>query len=442
MSPLTRPQRQAIATLALLLCTVAPTIFVIFTAIKINRPGHVRDVEIELRRSLGLQVTLQAVRYPAPGRVVYEGVVLRQEEPKKSGLTEVARADRVMVRADGSTLGFETVGLALHGSSAKAAISQLETLLERSGQGRFHQVSLTAPSCAITLGDDENARFEIKELAARFRDDRTAPSLSASYRVASAEGSSRCELELSRDRGVEPAATSVVMRTMEGAPLPARMLDLFFDSNEWLGASAKLLGELALRRQGAGEWKADFRGELIGVDLANLFIHRFPLQRVAGLAHLRVERALWEDRPGQGFGWAEIDGSLTTGPGSASLDFLRSITQEMNFRVTRRIEPGKNDVSFNTLALRFRLGRDGQIEIGGALSEEFAPDDVLVINDRPVMKSPQGVANVRGLIKVLHPGGAETLVPISAESQMLSRFLPLPKGAPRDDLTVPTLKAN
>ena len=64
MLPLTRPHRQALATLAMVACTVVPTVYVGFTAWRINRPGHIRDVEIEIGRSIGLQVTVESVRYP------------------------------------------------------------------------------------------------------------------------------------------------------------------------------------------------------------------------------------------------------------------------------------------------------------------------------------------------------------------------------------------
>ena len=95
MFPLTRPFRQGLATAALFVFTVLPTAFVAVYAWRINRPGHIRDVEIELGRQLGLQVTLEAVRYPKPGELVYQGIVLRQEEPRGKGLIEIARAGLV-----------------------------------------------------------------------------------------------------------------------------------------------------------------------------------------------------------------------------------------------------------------------------------------------------------------------------------------------------------
>ena len=92
MFPLTRPVRQTLATLLLLGLTVVPTGLIGAFAWRINRPGHVRDVEIELGRQLGLQVTLEGVRYPKAGEVAYQGIVLRRKNRAARGsLNSLAR---------------------------------------------------------------------------------------------------------------------------------------------------------------------------------------------------------------------------------------------------------------------------------------------------------------------------------------------------------------
>src|SRR4051794_35369065 len=111
MFPLNRLNRQAAATIALVVLTVLPTAYVAQTAWRISRPGHRHDVEAEIGRVLGLQVTLDAVRYPRPGEVVYQGVVLRQEEPRRKGLTEVARADVLRLKRGDRELTLEAEGL-------------------------------------------------------------------------------------------------------------------------------------------------------------------------------------------------------------------------------------------------------------------------------------------------------------------------------------------
>ncbi len=64
MFPLARPYRQILTTVLLVVTTVLPTVYVLVTAWKINRPGHLRDVEVEMSRKLGLQVSLDGILYP------------------------------------------------------------------------------------------------------------------------------------------------------------------------------------------------------------------------------------------------------------------------------------------------------------------------------------------------------------------------------------------
>ena len=148
----------------MLVTTVVPTGYVAATAWRINRPGHRHDVEAEIGRQLGLQVTLDGVRYPRPGEVVYSGVVLRQEEPRRKGLTEIARARQVRLRRGDRELTLEAEGLRLCGESPKLAMAQVGALLQRSGDVPFERVSLAAPTCDIDLGKDI-LRYTLREVA-------------------------------------------------------------------------------------------------------------------------------------------------------------------------------------------------------------------------------------------------------------------------------------
>ena len=57
-------------------------------------------------------------------------------------------------------------------------------------------------------------------------------------------------------------STSLVIKTVEGPPLPARVLNPFFDAGDWLGANATVEGTLQLRRAGSADWEATFSGRL------------------------------------------------------------------------------------------------------------------------------------------------------------------------------------
>ncbi len=423
MFPLSRPFRQGLATVALVVFTVLPTVFVTFYAWRINRPGHIRDVEIGLGRQLGMQVTLDAVLYPRPGEVVYRGIVLRQEEPRGKGLIEIARAGVLrLVRAD-RELTVHAEDLSLRGETPKLAMSQIGALIQRSGELDFDHVSLTAPSCKVDLGD--GLTFSVQDVAGAFTADQAKPTLSVAYRLVEPGSKTRCEMTLSRDRQADPVRTNLVLKTLEGLPLPARVLNVFFEATEWMGEGAKLNGVLTLRQSGSREWEGDFTGDLLDVDLATLVSRRFPSHRLAGPARVAVESARWGDRPGQGPGWIEAKGKLSAGQGVVGVDLLTSLAREMKFRLAprmTRLDPRKNEIEFGSLGLAFDMQSNGEIQLGGSLGNEFPPDAVLTGGANALAYAPQGASSVHGLIKTLFPvadAQSGTLVPLTAESRVL-----------------------
>jgi hypothetical protein len=430
MFPVTRAFRQAAATVALFVLTVLPTGFVAAVAWRINRPGHVRDVEIELRRQLGLQVTLRSVRYPSPSEVVHEGVVLRQEETSGRSLSEVARADLVRIERADRELTIRLENPSLRGESPRLALAQLGLLMQRSGQLGYEKINLTAPSCRIELGRDD-LRFQLADVAGEFVASAVEPVIRLACRIPASPAGTRCELTLTRDRRKEPVMTSLVMKTVEGPPLPARMLNLFFDAEDWLGSESQFEGTLSLHQAGSQDWQGEFQGELHDVDLTRLVGKRFPRHRLAGRARVVLDRARWGQRPAQGPGWVDAKGELLAGQGAIGVALLEALAREMKFRPGARIarlDPARTEVEFRALGLTFELRPSGEIQISGALGAEFPPDAVLAGTTTSLLSAPLGTASVHGLIKTLFPvsqSDPDSLIPLTAESQVLLS-LPLP----------------
>src|SRR5579864_2374003 len=330
MFTLKRPHRQTLATVALVVLTIVPTVYVAITAWRINRPAHVRAVESELGRQLGLRVTLEAVRHPRPGEDAFRNVILRQEELHGKQATEVARADDVRVLRNGHNLTLEVAGLRLSGESPKQAMAQVGALLQRVGDGLYRRVNLTARECEIELGQGGGsgapALFLFRDVVGTFDASPTAPTLTVSYRVPGEGSSTRCELSLTRDRQGPAVRTTLVFKSMDGLPLPARVLDPFFDTNNWLGRSARAEGSLTLRQTGTSEWEAEFQGTLHDVDLAALVDRQFRDHRLTGLARIRITQARWAERPGgQGVGWVNAEGELSAGPGSIGIGLVKAL---------------------------------------------------------------------------------------------------------------------
>jgi hypothetical protein len=433
MFPVTRPLRQSIATFALVLLTIVPTGIVATTAWRINRPGHVRDVEIELGRQLGLQVSLEQVRYPQPGETVYQGIVLRQQEPRGKTLAEIIRADTATVTRADRELLIQLENPRLRGESPLVALAQLGSFVQRSNQVPFERINLVAATCRLDLGRDD-LQFTATELAGEFVADPAMPVMRVAYRIADQGAGTRCELSLSRDRRADPIGTTVVLKTIEGSPLPARVLNVFFDAGDWLGADAKLEGTLTLHQAGSSDWEGTFHGELLDLDLARVVGRRFPRHRLAGRARLAIDHARWGDRPAQGPGWVEVKGELVAGQGSIGVSLLEALAREMKFRLSPRllhIDPRKTEVDYRALGLAFTMQSNGEIQITGSLGAEFPPDAVLAGPTTALLSAPEGTAGVHGLIKSLFPVSQathSTMVPLTADSHVLLS-LPLPPGA-------------
>jgi hypothetical protein len=443
MFPLTRPFRQGLTTVALVLSTVVPTIIVSIHAWRIHCPGHIRDVEIELRHQLGLQVTLQAVRYPRPGEVIYQGIVLRQEEPRSRGLAEIARAGLVrLVRGD-RELTLHAEDLRLRGESPRHAVAQLGSLIQRSRELPFDRINLTAPACELDMGG-EGLSYAVEDLAGEFVTDSTHPTLRVAYRMTEkgTGGGTRCELTLERDRAEERVRTALVFKTVEGPPLPARVIEPFFSSHDWLGPKAKVEGTLSLRQAGARDWDAEFEGQLIDVDLATLVGRRFPRHRLLGTARVALRHARWGDRPGQGPGWREAKGELLASQGTVGVDLLGALAREMKFRLAlraTRLDPRRRELEFRSLGIAFDMRSDGEIRLTGSLGNEFSPDTVLVSDMAPLAFAPTGAASVYGLIKTLFPVADSppgVLVPLTSESRVLFCLPVAPEIAARPARTL------
>ncbi|RUL87287.1 hypothetical protein [Tautonia sociabilis] len=443
MLTLSRPHRQVLVTLGIVVATMAPTAMVAFTAWQVNRPGHRHDVEAQLGRQLGLKVTIDGVRYPRPGEVVYTGAALWQREPRReTHYVEIGRADSLRLSREGRRLVLRAEGLALAAEGPRQAMDQVGELLSRAASDAgWDRVALSAEGCTIALGD--GLSYSLRDLACSLRFEAGAPTVEASYRLESEGGPPpRCELVLVRDRrGDEPTTTLTLRTAGDGLPLPARVLDPFFSSEEWLGPDARVLGALVLTRAGAGDWRASFSGELIDVDLGTLVSRRVSGHRLEGRARLAIESAEWGPQPvGPGSGWLSASGELRAGPGAVSPGLLRALHSEMRFLLAERFQVraasagGEEDaVPFKDLGFRFAIEPDGSVLLAGALGDAYQPGTVMTEPDglEPIAYAPiDQEADLIGLRRTLAPSDP-VLVPADPSLKFLD-YLPQ-GGVPRSD---------
>ena len=147
---------------------------------------------------------------------------------------------------------------------------------------------------------------------------------------------------------------------------------------------------------------------------------------------MRVRSARWADRPGgQGPGWVEAEGVLTTGPGAISPSLLEALKGELKFKLDPKLAGRRegDDVPFQGLGLSFAMSADGQLRLGGNLGSDYPAGAVLIDgNDAtPIAAAPAGVANVRGLWNALFlRGSSSVLIAETRESLLLRKYLPAP----------------
>ena len=237
---------------------------------------------------------------------------------------------------------------------------------------------------------------------------------------------------LSRSIENDGVRTKLTLKTLDGA-ISARLLSPLFDADAWLGPLAKVDGSIILEKREGRDWNAEFRGVFDEVDLASIVGRRFAGHRLSGRARLSFEIARWAEREeGQGMGWVEARGTLLSGPGTISAGLLHALESRMKFRLGPSLDARKTDLDFQSLGFAFAMDASGELKVTGALGREYATDAVVVQGNRPqpLVRAPEGVANVRGLWNTLIPASSEMMAPAVTEANVL-RSLPLPPSRPR-----------
>lgn len=433
MLTLTRPQRQILASLAILLLSVVPTGLVAGWAWWTRQPGHVREVEAALAQQLGLAVEIASVRHPGPREDLLSGLVLRLEEPGGSSpqLSEILRADsaRLLRRADRWLVEFHN--LHLQGDDPLAALARLQTLARHLGR-LAPRADLVAASGLVELGrGPRRVSLHFHDLAANVQVSPASALVSSSFRLDGETQSPRCELQLDSSIAESPPRLLLTLQTMDG-PIPAHLLTPLFDADAWLGASATLLGTLRVERLSDEPLSAHFQGQVSHLDLSALVQNHFPDHRLSGRADLTLRSASWGRLPGSSAsGWQSASGHLSAGPGRIGVTFLQALDRQMRFPVETAVfaQAQAGEVPFQSLGLDFALLESGEITVEGALGADAPPGSILVPLDRlhPLAYAPEGTSNVRGLWKTLVPASDDLLVPATASSQVL-HHLPLPLG--------------
>ena len=438
MFPLPKPARSIVLTGLLALLTLVPTVCVLVFIARVKHPGHLREVETELGRELGLHVTLTGVKHVRPETDELTGLVLRREESSGgTRLVEIARADRLLTTREAGRIIIRAEGLVLRGEHpAELADSWLALTRRLAASGK---VELLAPAARIDLRrDGEDISQTVEEFAAVAGSRGKAFELSTSYRVGGSEIPSRCEIRLTQNAAETQPRTDLSIQTMEG-DLPISALASLIDAEKWFGSQARLRGEVKASWGPRTPETLEFQGEIRQVSLQQLLEQHFPGRRLRGTAQIQVEKAVWSDLPGtQGRGWSLVKGQIESGTGWIGRELLAALVDSLGFRLARPDLPGSEDLTYQRLGLGFALNDQGELTLVGAAGGENSPDTVLASLEaaEPIVLQPEGTASVRGLWKALLPWDTDVLVPATSQSHVL-RYLPMPQYLTQPQRSMP-----
>lgn len=446
MLALSRPGKQALATIAVVVSCIAPTAWVGWSAWSYRQPSHRRAMELELGRRTGFDVTIGDITYPRPSEIVLQRIgftVPAARGAGEAGPPQVITAEILRFGRESGAWTLQAQGLRLRAESPRQVLALMEQAIQRtaSAASRWNgDMHLIAPTCRIDLGDGIE-EFRLHDLAATLRPRETGTRLTAGYRIDGGGESERCELVMERHGEVGTTATELAFKVLEGGSVAARVLDPFFDTKDWLGPSARLQGRLALHQSRQDDWEAEFQGALLDVDLTALMSQLAPRHGLNARARLDLDTARWGNQPGRGPGWTAVKGRVECANGTISAGLLQALKSQLRFRMADRLLTDRPEIPFQALGLTFDLTPRGELRLGGGLGPDALPGAVLVQSQRftPLASAPEGEVTVAGLIRAFGPDQPEAMIPAHYESLTIQRFLPTPSPV---EAASPNLRAN
>jgi len=399
---------------------VAPTVIVLACGVARHLPGHVAAEARRLTWQLGPEVSLNRVRHLRPGVVVYEGLELSDPETGSRILrcrTLQARWQRPTDQ-DGPSRRI----LLLRASQSEIEADQLTQLW------RLVQRTLTCragcPDADVRLQADElmllrgDTRQTLTELYGKIERLSGGSQLDVGFYLAEAETPEPVQIRIARNHQVEPPATGLGLYT-GGSALPCSLVALGVPELEALGPRSRFCGYLWVNATPQGR-DGELVGQFTDVDLEGLVARHFP-HALRATAQLTIQRARFHQGRLE-----EASGSMVAGPGLMSRSLLDAAAGRLG--LVRGLEPDMPNglVSYEQLALSFRIDSQGLTPRGACLPAGSAA--ILVGRYGILLREPiRQPVPVAALVQALVPTG-EVQVPATRETNWLLSRLPVPRA--------------
>lgn len=394
----TRRVRRAFAALCLL-----PTLLLAGVAVWRQSPFHRQSFQRQVAATLGVGVTVSAVRHLRPGVVAVERMAFIDDSGQPA--LELERAEieitvrEVRLRTGGARV--TPAGAALLVRLARA------WLLEpgRFGRDVVIEVAALVPDGATQVEGGVATRAECV----------AATNGRAIRLIVGTDGEEGLLVQSFVAGAGEPARYEVSGSWSRGLPVGVVSACLGWRSLEsMVGPTATISGTLTARSS-VGESRGSFAGVIDGIDLETCGGDG-PLI-AEGRVRLDVERALFDEGR-----VVEAAVRVSGGPGRVLRGALDAVATSLGGRV--RAAPGQPRdarVPYDAVALRAVLGDDG-ITFEGA-----AGGAAVMTGAEGLLELPVGPVSVSRLAWVLSPANAPA-VPATRQSAWLLSVLPLPRA--------------
>ncbi len=411
MSPLHDKTRRRIALATFFAAGVLPTVLVSGWATWWHSSWHVRAEAERLEWQLGMRVTLDGVRHPRPGVVIYEGLKLRDPETDRP----VFRCRSVEAEWNGSPQ--EAAGaqpsLRLAATSPEINASAWDELWGLVSRILSRRAGLA--DCAPTVTTDELALAglptpaKLVELRGTVETIRQGTQAEVVFRMAGQAGSEPARLRVVRNRQATPPAVVVVLES-GGSALPCPLLAMGLEEFGWLGPQSTFQGTLWSEKSRDG-LNDEISGDFVGVDLERLVSDRLPRQ-VSGTAEIHVERAWFH-----GGRLQEASGTVTAGPGMVNRSLVEAAVERLGLTDGVGIDRPDRLIPYEKLEAGFACDAKG-LRVRGLLPGD-SPKTIVAGRRGPILSESQSPAAPLPLAAVIQAlmGDAEEPLSVARKSE-------------------------
>ncbi len=416
--------RRRICRGAFFLLCLAPTVGVLAWCAQRHLPGIVEAESRKLQQELGLNVSLEGLRYPRPGRVVYEGLELADPETGRPVLRcRELEADWSQTTDQQGRPKAWLVLVASQPEVEAAGVEQFAEVLDRMLRCRTGgpQLNVRLGAGQLTLRTADGPQT-LTELQGRVESLPGGTQATVSFRLAGIETPRPIRIRLVRNRQTTPPTTSFELDTGGGA-VPCGLLAVGLTALEQLGPKSRLRGYIwASQASGGGRsanWDGELAGEVFDVDLDHLITAHFP-HKLSGTAQVTVQSARF-----RGARLEEAGGTLVAGPGVISRSLIDAAVAQLGL-VRGAGQPAWGDlVPYEQLALAFWIDSRG-LQLQGRCSASV-PGPILVGRQGALLGHPALQSKpVAALLRTLVPASRHQ-VPATRQTDWLMGHLPVPQ---------------